>query len=202
MQKKLVLFDFDGVLVDTLIMHYGISKETNENITLDTFKSLFNGNVHESLKESSSVKQHPRFFERYEEESRELIIPDILKNIVHELSKNHTLSIVTSTPSPLVAKLLKQSNLQDCFSDIYGLDIATSKVIKIKSLLEKYKLEPRGAVLITDTRGDVKEAQECKVLSIAVTWGFQDKKSLEKSNPAVIIDDPADLLPAIEKILK
>ena len=47
---KLIIFDFDGVLVDTLIMNYEISKEVNENLSMTDFRSLFNGNIYDSLK--------------------------------------------------------------------------------------------------------------------------------------------------------
>ena len=197
---KLVLFDFDGVLVDTLIMNYEISKEINTDLSLDHFKSLFNGNIYQTLEKNSVVKQHPRFFERYEEKSRELIVPDVLKEIIDQLSKKYTLSIVTATPSPLTLKILKQANAQDYFSDIYGGDIHRSKVYKIKALLEKYKIEPEEAVYITDTTGDINEARECGVKSIAVTWGFQDEKTLLKAKPAKIISNPMDLINAIETI--
>ncbi len=197
---KLIIFDFDGVLVDTLLMHYKISKEANNGLPLDVFKSLFDGNIYKSVENNSKVKQHPRFFERYEEESRELIVPEILKNIIQELNKKYILAIVSATPSALIEKILKQANMSGCFSDILGGDIHKSKVVKNKMLLDKYKILSNEAVYITDTVGDIIEARECGIKSIAVTWGFQDEKTLLKAKPEKIVSTPGDLLKAIEEI--
>ena len=200
--KKLVIFDFDGVLVDTLIMHYKISSKVNKGISLNTFKSIFNGNIYEFLKKSKNIKQHSKFFEIYEKQSRTLEIPKIIKNAIVEINNNYNLSIISSTPSRLILKILKKENIHSYFSDILGADINTNKVVKINNLLEKYNTKPNNAVFITDTSGDVREGFKCGVKSIAVTWGFYDRKTLENANPIAIIDDPRDLLGSIKNVLK
>lgn len=197
---KLILFDFDGVLVDTLIMNHQISKEINKDLSLSAFRDLFNGNIFDSIKNSSTVKQHPRFFERYEEQYRELEIPQELKNLIYKLSKNYILTIISATPSALITKILKQANISQYFLDILGGDIHTSKVVKNKILLEKYKVSSEDAVFITDTVGDIIEARECGIRSIAVTWGFHEIETLEKAKPAKIVSTPFDLLQAIKEI--
>src|SRR3989338_1472152 len=198
---KLILFDFDGVLVDTFIVSYEISKETNENLSLHMFRSLFNGNIYNSLKNNPKVKQHPKFFERYEEQSREFKVPQPLQDIIFELNKDYKLAIVSATQSALITKILKQANVLECFSDILGGDIHTSKVVKNKMLLEKYKITSENAVFITDTTGDIAEARECGIKSIAVTWGFHEEENLQKANPAKVVSTPEDLLKALEEIL-
>lgn len=198
---KLVIFDFDGVLVDTLIMHYEISKKINKNMSLDMFRSIFSGNIYDSLKNNPAIKQHPQFFEQYEDKSRELKVPQSLKGLIGKLSKEHTLAIVSSTPSALIRKILKQEAVLNYFSDVLGADVNTSKVIKIRMLLGKYKIKQEDAVFITDTTGDIFEALECGVKAIAVTWGFHEEKTLEKSNPAKIVRSPEELFEAVKQIL-
>lgn len=200
MKKKLVMFDFDGVLIDTLIMHHKISQEINKDLSLSAFRDLFNGNIFDSVKNSPTVKQHPRFFERFEEQSRELNISQSLKDLINELSENYILAIVSATPSALIEKILKQANMSQYFLDIMGGDIHTSKVVKNKMLLDKYKITAEDAVFITDTVGDIIEARECEVKSIAVSWGFHEIETLEKARPAKIVSTPADLLRAIKEI--
>ncbi len=146
--KKLVLFDFDGVLANTI--------------------------------ECSQ---------------------EALQNAIVELSKNYILSIVSSSRDNSIKIFLQKENINEYFSDILGTDIYSSKVVKIKSLLEKYSIQQQDAVLITDTLGDIKEAKECGVLSIGVLWGLHEKKTLEKGNPAKIIDSPLDLLDSVKEIL-
>src|SRR3989344_6455533 len=197
--KKLILFDFDGVLVDTLIMCHEISKEVNKDLPLSEFRDLFNGNIIDSVQNNPKAKQHPQFFERYEEQMRELTIPDSIKDSISKLSKKYILTIVSATPTGLIKEILKQTNTLKYFSDALGRDIHTSKVVKNKMLLEKYNIAPENALFITDTAGDVYEARECKIPSIAVTWGYQEEESLQKANPAKIISNPDDLIKAIEE---
>ncbi len=198
---KLILFDFDGVLVDVLMMHHGIASEVNENLSLNEFRSLFNGNIYETLAQSPHIKQNPKFFERYDEQSRELMVPEELKDTVSKLSESYTLAIVSATPSWLIIKLLKQAGAYEYFGDILGGDVHQSKIAKNKMLLEKYKVSPEDAVFITDTTGDIKEARECGIKSVAVTWGFHEKETLEKANPEKLVDTPADLLRVIKELL-
>jgi len=198
---KLILFDFDGVLIDTFIISLKISREVNKKMSLNLFRSIFNGNIYDSLKNNTKVKQHPEFFKLYEKQSRKLEIPKKLKDLICKLSKNYTLAIISATPSTLIATILKQANVFKYFSDILGGDIHTSKVVKNKMLLEKYKIESRDAVFITDTTGDILEARECGIESIAVTWGFHEEKTLQKAKPEKIVSTPEDLLKAIKEIL-
>jgi phosphoglycolate phosphatase len=200
---KLILFDFDGVLVDTLMMHYKISKEVNKGMSLDFFRSFQSENLYVALKKNPETKMHPKFFERYEEESRELKIPVSIKNIFHKLNKkDYIFAIVSSTPSNLVAKILKQAGAFEYFVDVLGGDFDNSKIVKNKILLKKYKILSKDAVYITDTVGDIIEARECGIASIAVTWGFQEKKTLQKEKPFALVDTPQELEEKIEEFFK
>jgi len=198
---KLVIFDFDGVLVDTLLMCYEITKEANEGMSMETFRSVSSYNIPDFFKNNSNIKYHPHFYERYETETRELKIPDSIKNLIKDLSHGYKLAIVTSTPSRLVLKILQQAEVDQYFSDILGRDIHTSKVTKNKMLLEKYKISVAEAVYVTDTTGDIKEARECNISSIAVTWGFHEEKTLKKANPAKVVNTPSELISAIKELL-
>lgn len=42
--------------------------------------------------------------------------------------------------------------------------------------------------------GDVREAREAGVRTVAVTWGWHPRERLERACPDVLIDKPEDLL--------
>lgn len=121
---------------------------------------------------------------------------------VKSLCGNYKLFIISSSYGSYIKDFLKSSGLDDCFSEILGLDVHSSKEVKIKNILEKYGTAPSNAVLITDSLGDIREANTCSVPSIGVTWGISTKEILEKGNPVEIIDDPRNLVEAIENVLK
>lgn len=201
--KKIVMFDFDGVLVDTLIHSYTITQETNENLSIEEYKTFFNGNIHDaSRKNNQSVKYDPEFHQKYRHLVREIKIPDVLKQGIVELAQFYMLVIVSSTLSESIKEILVREGIEGSFEDILGADIHPSKVFKIKTVLEKYTATPDDCVFVTDTLGDIQEATECDVRTIAVTWGFQERENLEKGNPLAIIDDPSALADTIKNMVK
>ncbi len=202
-KNKLIIFDFDGVLVDTLEVGFSINKEIHENLTIEEYKSFFEGNVYSALRsDGTQKKHHPNFFNLYDNRSRKLEIPRILRESVSELSKIYKIAIISSTYTNSIKTILKREKVEEYFDDILGADIERDKKIKIRSLLKKYNLNPEDSIMITDTLGDIKEASECNVVSIAVTWGFHDKEKLSLGNPAAIVYKQKDLLREIIRYLK
>jgi len=198
---KLILFDFDGVLVDTLGITYSMDVEMNQHLSLEEHKSFFGGNIHNAVRKNGAPINYSSDYDKiYRIKTREVKVPDKLKELVKKLSKEYNLVIVSSTPSTTIREILEREGIASYFNDFFGSDVHKSKVIKIKMLLEKYKVPPEEAVYITDTTGDIMEARECGVKSIAVTWGFHDEKTLLKANPEKIISNPGDLVKAVKEI--
>lgn len=199
-KKKLIMFDFDGVLVDTFIICHGIDSEMNHATqTLEEYSSLFNGNIFEAKIEGRDiVTDDETFGKMYSERTREIKVPDEIKEMLRELSKEYQFAVVSSTHSRSIREILERENLLHYFDDICGSDVHFNKAWKIRSLLGQYGFRPEETVFVTDTSGDVYEAHECKVKSIAVTWGFQSKETIAASKPEVVVDSVAELFLAIK----
>lgn len=200
-KMKLALFDFDGVLVDTLGIAYGINNEEDPSLSIETYKSFFEGNIHSAIAEGRK-KHIPDFADRYSLQARELKIPEELRQLVISISEYSTLSIISSSETSVIKEILDREKISSYFSDILGSDVHQSKVSKISNLLKKYNTSPEDSVFVTDTLGDIKEAQECGVPAIAVTWGFHDESTLKRGNPVKIAYSPSELLEAINNMLK
>ena len=198
--KKLVIFDFDGVLVDTLEPSFAINVEVKPDLSLEEFKSFHEGNIHEAIA-SGRKKPIPDFDKRFRARTRELKVHKEFKEILQNLLLKYTLVIVSSASTSIIKEILDRDNIANVFSDIFGSDVSKNKVVKIKMLLEKYDITPENTVFITDTLGDIYEAFECSIKSIAVTWGYHTKETLLKGDPFAIINNPNDLIPTIQKIL-
>jgi phosphoglycolate phosphatase-like HAD superfamily hydrolase len=203
--KKLVMFDFDGVLVNTTEMSYQIHKIKNKDLTWERFQEYASGNIFTGLFKAIEEGRHipsDDFAGEYKKRLAMFTIHDIMHEVILSLAVKYRLVIISSTFSSSIIEFLKRENISECFSDVLGCDTHMSKVIKIKLMLEKYSVLPRDSVFITDTLGDIKEAHECVVPSIGVTWGLHTKEMLEKGNPTAVIDDPIILVPTIENVLK
>ena len=201
---KLIIFDFDGVLIDTLSICFSLNEEIHKDLSLKEYKSFFEGNIYNNVKRFDGTPKNYRsdFDEQYKIKTRELKVPQELKVILQDLSLKYTLVIISSTPTPSIKGILDHENILLYFKDILGSDVHKSKILKIQMIFKKYNLSSKDIVFITDTLGDIKEAKKCDVKSIAVTWGFHDKSILEKGNPFRIIDNPQELIGVIEDLLK
>lgn len=128
-------------------------------------------------------------------------ILQVLKDVLKNLYQKYILAIVSSTSNNTIKKILEREGILSYFKDILGFENYTSKVVKNKMLLEKYKITSQDAVFITDTVGDIIEARDSGIKSIAVTWGFHEEERLQKANPEKIVNNPEDLLKAIQELL-
>lgn len=201
--KKLVLFDFDGVLVNTVQISYNIHKEVNPSLTLEKYQELSNGDFEietQKMAEQGKYTVPENYFEKRHAGVHKATIQEILRATIQSLSQKYKLYIVSSSPSSVVRTFLKNQNLEQCFVDIRGRDADIDKVVKFKQILSEENVTKDDCVFITDTLHDLEDANEVGIKSIAVTWGLHFKSNLEKGNPAKIIDNPALLEVVVEEL--
>jgi len=202
--KKFVIFDFDGVLMDTILMCYEIHKEFNPNFTYDEYQKLAHGNF---LQDYDKIRQERNFISwddfqnKFAKKICDIDIPSILQEIVRKLAEEHTLFIVSSGLTPVIKKCLQEKNILQYFNEILGFDFNASKVIKLEKILKDHDISGKDTVFITDTLSDILEANHVGIPVIAVSWGLHDRATFAAGRPAAIIDDPQDLIPAIDQIL-
>lgn len=72
-----------------------------------------------------------------------------------------------------------------------------SKVEKIRHITERSGMQGNGTFYIGDTVGDILEAKQAGVKTVAVTWGWHTKEQLSVANPDSLIDSPEELLEII-----
>jgi phosphoglycolate phosphatase len=118
--------------------------------------------------------------------------------VITDLSKKYTLAVVSSSVDSLIEDFLTVHGVRTCFQEIMGSDTHKNKTTKILRLLEKYNVAPNEAIMITDTLGDIREAEAAGVKAIAVAWGFHAEETLQRGNPLLIVTDPNQIVGAIE----
>ncbi|MBP6857971.1 MAG: HAD family hydrolase [Candidatus Pacebacteria bacterium] len=202
--KKLVIFDFDGVIANTHDISFALNQKTNPHLTEELYSQMSHGNFYASFESENPIitfNPNPTFAEEYGKSILEIDIPPVLKEVIISLSSKYMLAICSSAFGPTIEAYLEKEGILNCFDSIFGAEIHKSKVVKLKQLLEKYKVEKESAVFITDTLGDVLEAHEVGIKSIAETWGLHTRETLEKGKPEIIIENPEDLEKVISSIL-
>ncbi len=197
--KKYILFDFDGVIVDTFDLSFDIHKnhQATNTITAEEYREFFNGNiyhsVHQNKEHSFKNEAVKKFFSHYEPELQRMSCISGMAEVIKNLSADYEMIIVSSTVGSMIENFLQKHNLQNYFVAIYGPEIEVNKSKKIKTIFEKFQTTAHDCIFITDTLGDIKEARAAGVDSIAVSWGYHSLATLELGNPLAIADKPSEL---------
>lgn len=194
--KRMVIFDFDGVIADSYWLALKVSQRKFPTITEEEHLNGFEGNI--VIWEKGLT--HPKTDIDFNAEiQREMHLVEFfeVEEAIASLAKKHRLSIVSSGLSATIRAYLEREAMLGFFPDILGFDVHASKHEKILSLMKKYELMPKDCVMVTDTSGDVREASMAGVDSIVVSWGFHNMERLSKVPHYRMIHKPSELEPAI-----
>jgi len=200
---KLLLFDFDGVLVDSLDVYEktvtDCLQEIGQPLTRgrEEFLELFEGNFYESLvqKEVDLKKFTDASVHILAEIDYAEMRPfDSVRPVLRELAKNHPMVVISSNDTPTIQEALRLYDFNGIFQDILGSDFMLSKKDKILYVIKKYNVTLQDIYYIGDTTGDIKEGKQAGVKTIGVTWGWHSKEKMAAALPDYLFDKPEDLL--------
>ncbi len=203
MKKQFILFDFDGVIADTLDLAYEIELNLCPQLKQEEFSLRFNGNINDW---EDPINYHSDDCDHNAIDFWSELIPRMLtetqifpgmQNVIAQLEQHYTLIIISSSITSPIQQFLEKHTFGSHFDWVMGNDLHKSKVEKIKMVFDKYDITAEQCIFITDTVGDMKEANKMDVPAIAVTWGFQSREMLEKGPYTRIVDQPSDILKAV-----
>ena len=200
---NLLLFDFDGVLVDSIDVYEKTVTDCLQQIGQpltrgrEEFLELFEGNFYESLVQKGVN------MEKFTAASAGILAKinyaemkpfDAVRPVLRELKKNHPLVVISSNDTPTIREALRLYDFNGIFDDILGSDFMLSKTEKILYVIQKYSVKPQDIYYIGDTTGDIKEGKQAGLKTVGVTWGWHSKTKMAGSNPDYLFDYPQDLL--------
>lgn len=206
----LVIFDYDGVLADTLddLIRFGqeacnqlgvnhvVTKDDLSNLEIMSFATYGRAcEVPEPLIDEF-VKINLNLFA--EKESPPAIF-DGLSEVIRHLSVQHKIAIVTTNSSQNVHAFLAIHGLDNLVHAVYGVDTPGSKALKISLARERFVKDGEAVFMIGDALSDVRAAREAKVASIVVTWGHQSIETLLREQPEYVVNSPHELIGVIER---
>lgn len=204
MTKKLILFDFDGTIADTL--SFGISTYNNHahNYGLKKIESQdilrLKGKTAPEIFKVLQIPFYkmPFLYNTIQSEMKKsidtLTIFPSIKEVINDLKKSgYNLGIITSTREETIKIFLKTNNLE-VFDFIHTERNIFGKDKVIRNVLHSHDLMAEEVIYIGDEVRDIQACQKVGVEIISVTWGFNTKTLLEKYNPTYIINSPKELL--------
>lgn len=206
--RTFVLFDFDGVIADTFAAASALAKRQCQHDTPEVYLSAFEGNIYDSYKVDKPASAHRPdhgpgcehdldWWTEYGKLLSDARAFEGIDGVIRELAKNHQLVILSSAVRSIIVPVLERFNLLTFFGDILDAEVHTRKTKKIEMLFAQYGVGPRECVFVTDTLGDIREAAHHSVGTIACTWGFHPRTTLEKGVPFRIVDSPREIPDAV-----
>ncbi len=211
MTVRIILFDFDGTIADTLDSivkitnrlagEFGYKKTTQEDV-----EYMRDMNSMQIIKTSGiPIFKVPFLLQMVKLELNHEIqnlkpIPGILEALQNLSKKDYKLGIVTSNSLENVKGFLERNEMIKLFSFIHAGSTLFGKNKVIKSFLKKEGVSPEKVIYVGDETRDIEAARKAKIKVIAVSWGFNSKTVLSKHNPDLAINNPQDLIEAIARL--
>ena len=219
MDKQLLIFDFDGTLIDSVpdladatnAMLATLGKETYPISTIRNWV----GNGSRMLVERALVGKievlegeltveaadHAEqvFFDAYKNisGSKTVAYPDVDSGLKKLKAAGFTLALVTNKPIRFVPKILQSFGWQDLFSEVLGGDSLPVKKPDPAPLLhvcEALNITPEQAVMIGDSRNDILAGQNANMDTLGLSYGYNYGQDICELNPTAAFDDFAALV--------
>ena len=180
------LFDFDGVIVDSIDVHVdAIRLFSKRDFDRNLLSEIMKGNFFENSKKVEYLNSVD--WEEYKEFVKNVMLkrnpvpslPEVVRNLK---TRNKKIVIISSGSKEVITTFLKKNNV-DYFDDVLGFEFHRDKTYKIKYIIEKYSFSSDRVLFITDTLGDIIEANKVGVDSVAVNYGLHDEKTLSLGKP-------------------
>lgn len=198
--KNLIIFDFDGTLLDTYegikdALNYTIKAYNKREWSLKEVKRKV-GKGLEILIEEAIGKEYisegvKLFRERYSKVflKKSKILPFVKDTINFLQEKKIKLAIASNKPSDFTKKLLENFGISNHFSLILG----PFEVEKLKpnpemllKILDKLKIQRRDALYVGDMLLDAETAKNAKIDCILVSTGGNEFDELKETGFPVI----------------
>jgi len=207
--RPLVLFDYDGVLVDSLDYFLDAFLEAchehgcRQVRTRDDFLALFDINFYDGMARAGLTgKLRDAVFqgmaERLKAKAGKYSFFPGIPEALRALAEFADIFVISSNGSDVVREFLDVHNLS-LYREVLGGDKDTSKVRKIHAVTRRHP--GVKAIYVGDTTGDIQEAREAGVVAVGAGWGWHGSARLAKLRPDHLLQAPADLVPCCRAII-
>lgn len=209
---KLLIFDLDGTLIDSLrdlaeAANYALRSfdlpehdiEKYRYFVGDGIPKLIERILPENMRNENMINKVKFVFDDYySEHYADYTVPyDNISELLQELKcKGCKLAVASNKPDDFTHKLIDKL-FDNVFDVVQGKADGFEKkpspqiIYKISAELD---IPLSETVMIGDTNVDIFTAQNAGIKSIGCLWGFRTKSELEEAGADFIVSDPAEIL--------
>lgn len=203
--NKVIIFDFDGVLADTLedMLEFGRLvcarlgyQRTPQRSDLDALTRMSLVDYAEQL----GIAEHQRQLfaqmcvEMFAQKETPHNLFDGMQAVLAHLSQANRLAIVSANGGGVIEKFLRYHQIEPHIEIVLGVESPGSKAEKICQIVERLEANHEDVFMVGDAASDIQAARQAGVHSIAVSWGHQSRQRLAQAQPDHLVDTPQELL--------
>ncbi|MBE5882470.1 MAG: CPBP family intramembrane metalloprotease [Lachnospiraceae bacterium] len=215
MNYQYVLFDLDGTLTDpkegiTKCVQHALKSFGIEEKNLDNLEPFIGPPLRDSFRDFYGIDGEDTeravkvFRERFETIgiTENKIYPGVSRMLRELKDRGVMLAIASSKPQEFVHTVLKNFEIEDCFTVIVGSEKDGTRDTKIEVLTEALgqlkkkagrRFKAEKALMVGDRKFDVESAQQLGIASAAVSYGYAPEGELEQCNPTYMADGVEEL---------
>lgn len=206
---KLIIFDWDGTLMDSQARIVACLKCAADDLQLNqlaekTLKNIIGLGLREaisSLYPRLEDKQVTRFADRYRyhfltaNDTPSGLFDDVQQMLESLVDKGYMLAIATGKARRGLEPVLKETGLKHLFHGSRCADETRSKPHPqmLEELLDEFGVMSNDAVMVGDTEYDMLMANSIGMDALAVSYGVHDKKNILKHEPISCVDSISEL---------
>ena len=213
MKKRLLIFDLDGTIVDTLpsiaealnmcARHFGYPESTLCEVRAAVGNGvgvLLQKTMPESeMSNEAQCKRIKEYFAECYEKTQSKLDSTYsgMSEIMRELyDKGCILAVLSNKPDNLVKMIINNIFPNGIISESIGQTELPKKPDPTVPLMiaEKYGASPSDVYFVGDSEVDVITGKNAGMITLAVSWGFRDRDVLEGAYPDALFDTRDELL--------
>ena len=211
--KKLVIFDLDGTLLDTIAdlaesANYALKQLGYPTHNVETIRTFVGNGINKLLEralpshertEENVMRMRSHFVPYYDVHNADLSSP--YPGIVHLLEdlqeKGIMIAVASNKYQEATVKLVKHYfptiNFIEILGQREGINVKPDPSI-VFDILQKANVNKEEVLYVGDSGVDMQTAINAGVDAVGVTWGFRPRTELEGFQPMGLIDKVDELL--------
>ncbi|MBN2421806.1 HAD family hydrolase [Candidatus Woesearchaeota archaeon] len=211
MKTRLVIFDCDGVIIDSfgviadiydeLTKKHNIKKPEGKEFYRDFFELDWRKTLRKlNINTEEGMARAVGIFEDLVKKNYHKFRPfKGIDKVLGKLHEKYRLAIVSNNQKQNFIPKLKEYSLHDYFDLILGIDDGEFKPSPdlLLKCMDKLDCLPGETVFVGDMEGDIQAGKAAKVKKvIAVTYGFHTISRLKKAD--ILVNTPEEIIEAVK----
>jgi phosphoglycolate phosphatase len=203
MAYRLIVFDFDGTLADSLGTMVAVFNRLAPSLGL---KPIADIEAARSTPTRRLLKQQgirfwrlPRIVRAFQSavaaEAHELRLHEGLAAVLAELAdRGYRLGVLSSNREDNIRACLRANGVENRFAFVVGYPKLFGKAKALRRILKAERVHRADVLYVGDELLDIEAGRKAKVATAAVTWGFHAEPLLAASGATFLLHRPAELL--------